>query len=84
MDAVSISLRGMETSAAQFTRAAAATVRDSLPASPAGDVSPASLSTGDLNSDLVGQMMAVANYRANARAWQAANRMMDITVNLIG
>ena len=37
-----------------------------------------------VNADLVGQMMALANYRANARAWQAANRMMDITVNLIG
>jgi hypothetical protein len=83
MDAISISLRGMETSAAQFTRAAADTVRDTLPAS-TGSVSPATLSTGDVNSDLVGQMMAVANYRANARAWQAANRMMDITVNLIG
>jgi len=83
MDAISISLRGMETSAAQFTRAAADTVRDTLPAS-TGAVSPATLSTGDVNADLVGQMMAVANYRANARAWQAANRMMDITVNLIG
>lgn len=81
MDAMSISLRGMETSAAQFTRAAAATVRDALPMSVA---SPASLSGGDLNTDLVGQMMALANYRANARAMQAADRMTKITIDLIG
>jgi hypothetical protein len=72
----------METSAAQFVRSAAATVRDSLPA--AGTVSAASLSHGDLNADLVGQMVAIAGYRANARAWAAANRMNRITIDLIG
>lgn len=78
---MTISLRGMETSAAQFTRAAAATVRDSMPMSV---VSPASLSGGDLNADLVGQMMSLASYRANARAWATANAMTKVTIDLIG
>ena len=81
MDAFAISLRGMETSAAQFTRAAAATVRDSLPISAAGSAGP--VSTGNLDADIVGQMTALVGYRANARAWQAANRMTKTTIDLI-
>ena len=82
MDAMTISLRGMETATAQFTRAAGSTVRDSLPV--AGPVSSAaSLSTGDINADIVNQMSAVASYRTNLRAWQAANNMSKITIDLI-
>jgi hypothetical protein len=82
MDATTISLCGMETASAQFTRAADATVRDSLPVT--GPVSSAaSLSTGDINADIVSQMSAVASYRANLRAWQAANNMSKITIDLI-
>ena len=79
---MTISLRGMETSAAQFTRAAADTVRDSLPVG--APASAASLSTGDLNADIVGQMIGVASYRANLRAWEAADRMNKVTIDLIG
>ncbi|MBL6852701.1 MAG: hypothetical protein ISS15_04200 [Alphaproteobacteria bacterium] len=82
MDALTISLRGMETASAQFAQAAAATVRDSLPVAAAGSAGP--VSTGDLNSDVVGQMMAMLSYRANLRAWQAANRMTRATIDLIG
>jgi len=82
MDAFAISLRGMETSAAQFTRAAAATVRDSLPVT--ATASAGSLSPGDLNADIVSGMMAMTGYRANLRAWQSANRMTKATIDLIG
>jgi hypothetical protein len=81
MDALTISLRGLETSAAQFTRAATATVRDAQPASSEGSAGP--VSTGDLDADIVDQMTAMVGYRANLRAWQAASRMNKITIDLI-
>ena len=79
---MAISLRGMETSAAQFTRAASDTMRDFVPAA-ASPASAVSLSTGDVNADIVSQMVGVASYRANLRAWEAASRMSKITIDLI-
>jgi hypothetical protein len=83
MDALTISLRGMETASAQFSQAAAATVRDSLPMSASGG-SAGPASTGNMDADIIGQMTAMLSYRANLRAWQAASRMTKATIDLIG
>lgn len=81
MDAISISLRGLETSAAQFTRSAVETVR----ATTSGTVRPTgALPQGDLTQGLVGQMMALVNYRANIRAMKASQEMFKSTLDLIG
>lgn len=86
MDAISISLRGLETSAAQFTRSAAETVRATTPQTPGQAASSAGPAQppGDLAQGLVGQMMALVNYRANIRAIDASQQMFKRTLDLIG
>lgn len=42
------------------------------------------LKTSDFAADLVGQTMALANYRANLAVIEAQNRMSKVTLDLIG
>jgi flagellar basal body rod protein FlgC len=43
-----------------------------------------SLKTSDFAADLVGQTMALANYRANLAVIDAQSRMSKVTLDLIG
>ena len=87
MDVSTISQAGLRASAEQFTAYAADIVRQTTAAtSPATAGSSGPLSSGpdNLAADMVGQMVAVANYRANISALNAADRMAKITIDLIG
>ncbi len=89
MDAIAMSLSGLKAATEQFTAAAAQELRAVTPNAPqqqqsARNIEPLTLSGADLAAGLVSQMQALANYRANIRALDAADQMTKTTINLIG
>ncbi len=82
------SAAGLRASEAQFTTSASQVVRAFAPTPQAAGAAPGSsgpLASGDnLASSLVGEMSALANYRANAKVFEAADRMAKVTLDLIG
>jgi len=86
MDAMAVSGAGLRAAEAQFTTSASQVVRSVAPApARASGGSSGGLASGDdLASGLVGQMTALAGYRANAKVFEAADRMAKVTIDLIG
>jgi flagellar hook protein FlgE len=88
MNAIAMSLSGLKAATEQFTAAAAQELRAVTPNAPqqqsARNIEPLTLSGADLAAGLVSQMQALANYRANIRALDAADQMTKTTINLIG
>ncbi len=84
MDVPSIVRAGLLTSVAQFSQYASDTVRAMTPQTRAAAQSSGPLAPGGLlAADGVGQMSALASYRANARVPAAVDGMLKTTVDLI-
>jgi hypothetical protein len=86
MDILATAQAGLQASTAQFSAYSSDIVRTMTTATHAAGGSSGPLSSGqdNLAADLVGQMTALATYRANIRVLSAADRMAKITIDLIG
>jgi flagellar hook protein FlgE len=93
---LSVPLSGLQASVAQLSASAANIVNAETPGyTPVGveqtttenggvATHQVGLKTSDFAADLVGQTMALANYRANLAVIEAQNRMDKVTLDLIG
>ena len=82
MDIGTIARAGLQASVSQFNSFAADAVQSQAPS--AAGSSGALARSANFEADMVGQMMALASYRANARALKAADDMAKATIDLIG
>ena len=93
---LSVPLSGLQASVAQLSASAANIVNAETPGYTPVAAVPSTTETGgvttrevglktsDFAADLVGQTMALANYRANLAVIEAQNRMDKVTLDLIG